>query len=29
MGITDWYTVVRDRKEGTRTVLEVKVHNGM
>jgi hypothetical protein len=29
MGITDWHTVVRDRKEGTRTVLEAKVRNGM
>jgi len=29
MEIKDWHTVVRDRKEGTRTVLEAKVRNGM
>jgi hypothetical protein len=28
MGITDWHTVVRDRKEWTRTVFEAKVRKG-
>jgi hypothetical protein len=29
IGIRNWHTVARDRKEWWRIVLEAKVHNGM